>query len=334
MSLKRRKIMIRKKVFVVALLLLFSVCFMYAHDAAAQRFPDRPIQLIVPWGPGGPSDLVARVVGDQLGKELKTAVAILNKPGAGGALGAAAAAQAKKDGYTLMVTTQAFYVTAVLQPKEVSYDIETTFEPLGRVVETSSVVQVKASAPWKNLSELLTHIKKNPKKLSCATSPTGTIPHFVWMRLNSLGYETNGVVVQNDPEGISYLSGGHVDLLILSVHPSAPYLIDKSFRGLAVTTEKRVKYFPDIPTFADAGFPDVGSFPTFVAFYAPAGTPKPVVETLTSALERAMKDPAVLERLEKMHYSAEYLPPAAFKQTVKPFVSRVRAMAEKAGMIK
>jgi tripartite-type tricarboxylate transporter receptor subunit TctC len=326
--------MVRTRVVLIAIPIFFGFCIIGAREAPAQRYPDRPIQLIVPWGPGGPSDLVARVVGDQLGKELKTSVAVLNKPGAGGALGAAFAAQAKKDGYTLMVTTQAFYVTAILQPKEVSYDIETTFEPLGRVVETTSVVQVKSGAPWKNLGELLTHIKKNPKKLSCATSPTGTIPHFVWLRLNSLGYETNGVVVQNDPEGISYLSGGHVDLLILSVHPSAPYLIDKSFRGLAVTTEKRVKHFPDIPTFADAGFPDVGSFPTFVAFYAPAGTPKPVVETLTSALERTMKDPGVLERLEKMHYSAEYLPPAAFKQTIPPFVSRVRAMAEKAGVIK
>ncbi|MEO0247994.1 MAG: tripartite tricarboxylate transporter substrate binding protein [candidate division WOR-3 bacterium] len=324
----------RKKMLIVGVLLLLGVGFVGTGEIRAQRFPDRPIQLIVPWGPGGPSDLVARVVGDQLGKELKTPVAILNKPGAGGALGAAAAAQAKKDGYTLMVTTQAFYVTAILQPKEVSYDIETTFEPLGRVVETSAVVQVKNSAPWKNLSELLTHIKKNPKKLSCATSPTGTIPHFVWMRLNSLGYETNGVVVQNDPEGISYLSGGHVDFLILSVNPTAPYLMDKSFRGLAVTTEKRVKQFPDIQTFADAGFPDIGSFPTFVAFYAPAGTPKPVVDTLTAALERAMKDPGVLERLEKMRYSAEYLSAAAFNETVKRFVSHVKEMAEKAGIIK
>jgi tripartite-type tricarboxylate transporter receptor subunit TctC len=326
--------MARTRVMLLVTAILIVLCLFGVNDTTAQRYPDRPVQLIVPWGPGGPSDLVARVVGDQLGKELKTPVAILNKPGAGGALGAAAAAQAKKDGYTLMVTTQAFYVTAILQPKEVSYDIDTTFEPLGRVVETSAVVQVKNSAPWKNLSDLLAHIKKNPKKLSCATSPIGTIPHFVWMRLNSLGYETNGVVVQTDPEGISYLSGGHVDLLILSVNPSAPYLVDKSFRGLAVTTEKRAKKFPDIPTFAEAGYPDVGAFPTFVSFYAPAGTPKPVIETLTAALQKAMNDPGVMDRLEKMNYTAEYLPPAQFKQTIPPFVSRVRAMAEKAGIIK
>lgn len=326
--------MCRAKVVLMAMLVLLSFCYAGTPDALAQRYPDRPIQLIVPWGPGGPSDLVARVVGDQLGKELNTPVAILNKPGAGGALGAAAAAQAKNDGYTLMVTTQAFYVTAILQPKEVSYDVETTFEPLGRVVETGAVVQVKSSAPWKSLGELLAYVKANPKKLSCCIAPTGTIPHFVWMRLNSLGYETNGVVVQNDPEGISYLSGGHVDVLILSVNPVAPYLRDKSFRGLAVTTEKKVKNFQDIPTFAEAGFPDIGSFPTFVSFYAPAGTPKEVADTLTAGLQGAMKDPAVMERLEKMNYTAEYLSPAAFKQTIPPFMSRVRAMAEKAGIIK
>ena len=324
----------RKNLVLMVLLGLFSFCICNGSEVLAQRYPDRPIQIVVPWGAGGPADLVSRLVGDQMGKELKTPVAIINKGGAGGALGASFVAQAKKDGYTLMATTQAAYVTAIIQPKEVSYDMEKDFDPLGRVVETAAFVQVKGTAPWKNLGEFMTYVQNNPKKLSCGTAPVGTIPHFVWLRLNSLGFETNGVICASDPEGISYLSGGHIDVLIQSIHTAAPHVRDKAFRALAVTTEKRTKPFPDIPTFAEAGYPDVGSFPGFIAFFAPMGTPRPVVEVLVSGLQKAMKDPGVVDKLEKMDFTAEYLPPREYKQWVPPFVKRVRIMAERAGIIK
>jgi tripartite-type tricarboxylate transporter receptor subunit TctC len=288
----------------------------------------------VPYGAGGPNDLIARLVGDQLAKQLKTTAAILNKPGAGGALGTAFAAQAKKDGYTLLLTSHASYLTAILQPKDVSYDMEKDFDPIGKVAELSSAVLVRSDAPWKNLAELLSHVRKNPKTVSCGVAAIGTMPYFVWLKLNSLGFETNGVIVAASPEGIAYLKGGHVQMSIESVPPCAPYLRDKSFRGLAVTSAKRVKEFSDIPTFAEAGHPEIGYFPQFAGLYAPAGTPQSVQQILSSALEKIMKDPATVDKLEKMNFAAEYQGPAAFKQMIRSFVPNIRTMAEKAGMVK
>jgi tripartite-type tricarboxylate transporter receptor subunit TctC len=318
----------------IALLAFFGVFIVVPSEALAQAYPERPIQIAVAFGAGGPNDLIARLIGDQLGKELKTSVAILNKPGAGGALGAAFAAQAKKDGYTLFLTSHANYLTAILQPKDVNYDMERDFEPVGKVAELASAVMVRSAAPWKNLTELLDHIKKNPKKVSCGVAAVGTMPYFVWLTLNSLGFETNGVIVANSPEGVAYLKGGHVEMSIESVPPSAPYLRDKSFRGLAVTTAKRVKEFPDIPTFPEAGHPEIGYFPQFAGLYAPAGTPGPILQTLSSALQKTMKDPAVLEKLEKMNFSADHQGPAEFKQMIGSFVPKIRTIAEKAGIIK
>lgn len=320
--------------FLIGLLAFLSFLTVSPWEVMAQRYPDRPIQIVVPYGAGGPNDIIARMVGDQLGKELKVPVAILNKPGAGGALGTSFAAQAKKDGYTLMVTSHASYITAIIQPKDVTYDMEKDFEPLGKVAELASAVMVRSSAPWKNLSELLDHIKKNPKKISCGVAAVGTMPYFVWLTLNSLGFETNGVIVANSPEGVAYLKGGHVEMSIESVPPSAPHLRDKSFRGLAVTTEKRVKEFPDIPTFPEAGHLEIGYFPQFAGLYAPAGTPGPILQTLSSALQKTMKDPVVLDKLEKMNFSADHQGPAEFKQMIQSFVPRIRTMAEKAGLIK
>ncbi|OGP62763.1 MAG: hypothetical protein A2169_13150 [Deltaproteobacteria bacterium RBG_13_47_9] len=323
-----------RKIFLIGGLSFLSFLIANPREARAQRYPDRPIQIVVPFGVGGPNDIIARLVGDQLGKELKVPAPILNKPGAGGALGTSFAAQAKKDGYTLLVTSHASFITAIIQPKNVNYDMEKDFEPLGKVAGLASAVLVKSNAPWKDLGELFNHIKKNPKTLSCGIAVVGTVPHFLWLTLNSMGFETNGVIVANDPEGISYLKGGHVDMLILSVHPVAPHLQDKSFRGLAVTTEKRVKDFPEIPTFPEAGLPEIGFFPQFSGFFAPAGTPQPVLEILSSGLEKAMKEPVVVDKLEKMHYSAEFQGPTEFKQMIHSFLQKIRPMAEKAKIIK
>lgn len=324
----------RKKMILVALLAFFSFCTAYPNEGLAQGYPVRPIQIVVPFGAGGPLDQIARLVGDQLGKELKTPVAILNKPGAGGAIGTSFVARAEKDGYTLMMSSNASYTTAILQPKDVSYDMERDFEPIGRVTELASIVLVRYNAPWKNMAELLNDIKKNPKKYSTGTAAIGTTPHFIWATMNSLGFETNVVITASTPETIALLKGGHIDMMVESLHPSIPYIRDKSFRGLAVTTSTRVKELPDVPTFPEAGYSEIGYILGFAGLFAPAGTPKPILDTLFEALQRTMKNPALVDRLEKMSYSAEYLGPVQFKQTIRSFVSRIKPVAEKTGIIK
>lgn len=324
----------RKEVILVVLLTFFVFCSAYPKEGSAQGYPNRPIQIVVPFGVGGPLDQIARLVGDQLGKELKTPVAILNKPGAGGAIGTSFVAQAEKDGYTLMMSSNASYTTAILQPKDVNYDMERDFEPIGRVTELASIVLVRNNAPWKNMTELLNDIKKNPRKYSCGTAAIGTTPHFIWATMNSLGFETNVVITASTPETIALLKGEHIDMMVESLHPSIPYIRDKSFRGLAVTTSTRVKELPDVPTFPEAGYSEIGYILGFAGLFAPAGTPKPILDTLSAALQRTMKNPALVDKLEKMSYSAEYLGPVQFKQMIRSFVSKIKPVAEKAGIIK
>jgi tripartite-type tricarboxylate transporter receptor subunit TctC len=324
----------RKNIALIVLLSLFGFCICNGSEVLAQRYPDRPIQIVVPFGAGGPADLISRLVGDQLAKELKVPVAILNKVGAGGAIGTSFVAQARKDGYTLMMTTHASFLTAILQPKDVSYDMERDFEPIGKVTDLATTLIVRGDAPWKTVTELFDHIKKNPKKLSCGVAPIGTMPYFVWATMNSLGFETNAVITATTPEDIALLKGRHIDIMIESVHSCAPYFRDKSFRGLAVTTLQRVKEFPEIPTFPESGYPEIGYFPQFAGLFAPAATPQPILQTLSSALQKAMKDPLLADKLDKMSYSADYQGPAEFKQMIHSFIPKIRNIAEKAGIIK
>lgn len=318
----------------IALLIFISFFIASPSEALAQGYPDRPIQIVVPYGAGGPVDLAARLVGDQLGKELKTPVAILNKIGGGGGIGASFVAQAKKDGYTLLLTSSATYMTAILQPKDVNFDMDRDFDPIGKITELASLVVVRGDAPWKTLAELLNDVKKNPKKYSFGTAPIGTTPYFIWAVMNTLGFETNNVITATSPEDIALLKGGHINIMSEALASLGPYLRDKSFRALAISTQERVKSFPDIPTIPEAGYPEMSNYPQFTGLFAPAGTPQPIQDTLSSALQRAMKDPGLQDRLDKMSFISSYQGPAEFKQMLRVSIPRIRTVAEKAGIIK
>jgi len=272
-----------------------------ARVAWAQAYPARPVRLIVPFAPGGPTDVFARLIAQKLSEHLGKQFYVENIAGAGGNVGAGRAAQAAPDGYTILINGANHVVNPILYD-QVPYDPAKDFEPVTIAVTAPAVLTVHPSLPAQTVKELVALIKANAGKYSYASPGTGTPPHLVGelFRL-SLGLDLVHVPFNGGGPAIGSAVAGHTPISFGSMAPAVALVKDGKLRALAVATKTRSQALPDVPTMAEAGYPEVEGHSWF-AVIVPAGTPKEVVTLLNREIVKSIAQPDLKERLATLGY--------------------------------
>ena len=267
-------------------------------QAPAASWPSKPIRWVVPFPPGGAMDAIARTLGEKAGKTLGQPFVIENKPGAGGNIGADFVAKQPGDGYTLMITSIGMATNKPLYGK-LSYDPIKDFAPVSLLAVVPNVLVTNATQPdVKTAQDVIAAARKTPGKLTYASAGNGTSIHLAGEVFTSLAQvDMLHVPYKGSGPAVSDLLGGQVNYMFDSITSARPHIESGKLRALGVTTAKRSKTLPNVPTLAEAGLPGYEVSPWFAVFM-PAATPKDIVAKVNSALLEAMKDPDVVKRFE------------------------------------
>ena len=298
--------------------------------APGADFPSRPIRIVVPFAAGGATDVIARVVGQKVSEQLGQPVLVENKAGANGNIGAVAVARAAPDGYTLLMATSSHAINATLYRK-LDYKLTTDFAALSNLASVPLVLVVHPAVPAKTPAELASYAKAEGGKVNFASGGTGTAAHLAGEQFNTLAgvrmmhvpYK-GGALAQND------LVGGQVQAMFANLPEALSQVQAGRLRPLAVTGSTRRANLPDVPTFAEAGYPKLDARSWF-GLFAPAATPAPVVVKLSSAIAKAVADPAVQARLKELGADPVGDPHEAFQKFVGQEVTRWGALVERSG---
>jgi len=282
-------------------LLLLCACLIlpvWANPAAAQSFPNRQIRLVIPFPPGGGTDIAARLIGEKLGIGLKQTVVPDNKPGANGIIASELVARAAPDGYTLLVATGSSHAFAPALGVKLPFDPVKDFIPVALIGQFPTVLVINPAVPAKTMREFVDYARQNPKKLNYGSAGNGSTNHF----LGELVKQTAGIDMFHVPykgsgPASADLLAGQIQAMVDSVAAAKGNIDAGKLRALGVTTAQRVAQLPDVPTLKESGF-DI-EYAGWVVVMAPAGTPADVVTTLHDAIAATMTDPAVVERYGK-----------------------------------
>jgi tripartite-type tricarboxylate transporter receptor subunit TctC len=263
--------------------------------AHAQPYPSRPITMVVPFSAGGPTDMIARTLGDRMRASLGQTVVIENVTGAGGTIGVARAVQAAADGYTLSLGHLGTHVVnGAIYP--LKFDLLNDFEPISLVASNPMMVVTKNDVPAKNLRELIDWLKANPGKVAAGTAGVGSGSHFSAVYLQTLtGVKFNFVPYRGTGPALQDLVAGQIDMIVDQASNSMAQVQGGKIRAYAVTADKRLPAAPDIPTSDEAGLPGF-HISLWTALWAPKGTPKDVIAKLNAAVVEALADPTVRQR--------------------------------------
>lgn len=306
----------RRCIMKAAIFAAFSVMATPAVSQETGSLPKGPITLVVPFAAGGATDVVSRLIAQKLGERISRTVVVENLGGGGGAIGAAKVARAAADGHTLLMGTIATHVINPLTTPKLAYDPQRDFTPVSLIVTVPNVLLVNNKIKAKSVDELLSLLKNQPGKLSYGSSGMGTPPHLSGELLKSLtNVNMTHVPYKGGGPAITDLIAGHIPILFDVLSGAASHIRAGSVRALAVTTRERVASFPGIPTMAESGVSDYDTW-TWNAIFAPAGTPRPVVENLSNALQAVVKDPQVQARLKEISATPVGSTPEALAQLV------------------
>ena len=263
-------------------------------------YPDRPIKLIVPYPPGGATDVIGRILAKNLGESLGQQVLVENRGGAGGNIGAEAVAKANPDGYTLLMGAVTSHSTmATLEKGKLRYDLLKDFTPVMIVGSVPLVVVVNPNVPVRTLKGLVDYAKANPDKLNYASSGAGA-PQRMGAEIfqKEAGLKITHVPYKGSGPAMTDLVAGQVNMMVETVPAALPFINAGQLRPLAVTTAKRISMLPDVPTTAESGMPALEVSSTF-GVLAPVGTPMPIVDQLNSAIAKLLLNPEVKEAFLK-----------------------------------
>jgi len=274
-----------------------AVFALAAAGAAAADYPERPVKVIIPFAPGGGTDVVGRLVADRLSRATGASFVPENKPGANAAIGANFVAKSTPDGYTLLLGTSAELTMVPKINPATQYNPLTDFVPIVLLGTTPNILLAHNDQPFKDVRELVTFAKANPNKLSYASGGMGPyltgelFKHAAGVQIANISYNGTGPA-HND------LLGGHVPLMVSTVPAAAPLVKSGKVRALAVTSSARAAQLPDVPTAAEQGLPGYEAS-TWFGLFVPAKTPKEVVDYLRSAAEKVMADPDVQQQFAR-----------------------------------
>ena len=278
----------KKAILMLAALLAFQ---------AQAAYPERPITLIVPFAAGGPTDVVARIVGDNMSRTLGQQIVVENVTGAGGTTGTTRGAQATPDGYTIVMGHMGTHGAAPSVYPNLKYDPQKDFLPIGMAAGTPILIVARKNFPPKDLKEFIAHLKANSEKLNEAQAGVGSVSHTTCSLLNSLlGAKPTRVPYQGTGPALNDLVGGQVDYMCDQIVNLTPQIQAGSIKAYAIATEKRSPALPDVPTTKEGGLPEF-QVTAWNALFAPKGTPPEVVSKLNAALVKALDDETTRKRL-------------------------------------
>jgi tripartite-type tricarboxylate transporter receptor subunit TctC len=313
---------------------LTAAALVWSALAIAQEYPTKTITLVVPYSAGGPTDTVARMIAQSMTNELKQQMIVENVVGAGGTIAAQKVARARADGYTLLIH-HIGHATAPALYKKLSYNVIDDFEPIGLVTDVPMTIVAKKEFPPNNLKDLIAYVKANKDKVSLASSGPGAVSHLCGTLFMS-AIETDLTVAQYKGSGpvMTDLLGGQVDLTCDQTTNTTSQIKANKVKVYCATTKKRVPSLPDVPTCSEAGLPDF-EVTAWHAIYAPKGTPKPVIDRLTKALQVALKDKNVIQRFADLGtepVSEDRATPEALRVQLKAEVDKWGPIIKKAGV--
>jgi tripartite-type tricarboxylate transporter receptor subunit TctC len=272
---------------------------MSGGSAMAQAWPSKPITLVVPFPPGGTTDVLARALGEKLSQSLGQPVIVESKPGAGATLGADYVAKSKPDGYTLLVGAVHHTIASSVY-KKLPYDFQKDFAPITEIALVPNVLVVNASTPAKNIAELVALAKAQPGKLNYGSNGNGTAQHLIGTQFeNMTGTDLVHIPYKGSGPLASDLLGGQITMSFDTITPVLPHIKAGKLRPLAVTTAKRSSALPDVPTLEEAGLKgfDIG---TWFGVLSPAATPKDIVTRLNTEMVKVIQSPEFRKRMEEI----------------------------------
>jgi tripartite-type tricarboxylate transporter receptor subunit TctC len=313
---------------------IVAMSILASHAVTAQTaFPNKPITLIVPAASGGPTDTVARLIGESMGRTLGQTILVENIGGAGGTLGMARVSKSAADGYTIAVWHIA-HATAPALYDSIKYDVINDFDHLGRITDVPMTLVSKLTLPANNVTELLEWIRNNKDKATYGHAGIGSASHLcMLMLMKELGVQINGIPYRGTGPAMNDLLGNQFDLMCDQTTNTTNQIKDGKIKGFAVTTKTRVSSLPDLPPL-DAGAVKGFEATAWHAMWAPKGLPKDVSDKLVAALQAALKDAKVIERFASLGtepVKAELATPEALKAHLTAEVPRWGAVIKAAG---
>ena len=302
--------------------------------AAAQEYPTKPVQMIAPFPPGGVADIVGRPLAAAMEKVLKQPVIVVNRPGAGGAVGMASVAKAPADGYTILMALSSisiFPVSDRINGKTPAYELK-DFEPIALVTADPTVLVVAADSPWKTLEDFVATAKAHPNKMNYSSSGVyGTLHVAMEIFANAAGIKMFHVPYQGGGPAVTALLGGQVHALASGPAAAIGQIRGGKMRALASWSTERLKLLPDIPTFKEKGYD--AEFYIWSGVFVPAGTPAPIVARLRDTVRQAANSPEFKGAMEKVSTPVNYLDAPEFRKYWEQDAKRLEAALQKIGKV-
>ena len=269
----------------------------FAGEAAAQAYPNRPIKVMVPFTPGGGTDILARIVAAKMVENMGSPVVVENRPGANTIVATEALVHSPADGYTVLMQNNNFASNATLYSGKLSYDTFKDIVPVALIAGNPHVLVVNPSVPANNFKEFIALAKAKPGSIAFASAGSGTVNHLAGELLKmQAGIDMLHVPYKGSGSVMPDLLGGQVQSLFAAMPTVTGYIRDGKLRALAVTTSRRFRGLPNVPTIAESGYPGY-DFSSWFGFLVPAGTPRPAIDRLHAEVVKALKDPGVQQRL-------------------------------------
>jgi tripartite-type tricarboxylate transporter receptor subunit TctC len=310
--------------------LLLASLFAASSPAAAQDYPKKQIELVVPFVAGGTTDNVARLIAQRFSESWGQTVIVNNRPGGGSTIGHAVVAKAPPDGHTLLVTTISFAITAVMQ--KLPFDPIEDFAPISEFASLPLILVVHPSLPATNLKEFIAMAKSKAGGWDYASSGVGTSPHLAAEMFKSMaGVDMVHVPYKGNAEAMNAFLGGHIKIYFALVPAVLQHVKAGSLRAIAVTTEQRLPYLPDVPTIAESGFPGY-EISSWQGVFAPGGTPRDVVGKINGEVVRLLSVPEVRARISLEGADPVGSSPDAFAERVKSEIAKWTKVARSAGI--
>jgi tripartite-type tricarboxylate transporter receptor subunit TctC len=306
--------MLRKAV--LSMLSMVLVVSLLPFSSQAKDYPTKPVEILIHLVPGTTMDIMARLIADKAPKYLGQPVIAVNRPGGGGSVAAAEIVSSKPDGYKILYLTN-IYFAITTKTQKIPFDPNSII-PIMNLTQLKDGIGVKSDSPWKTFQDMVDYAKKNPGKMRWAHSGRGTRDHIGWSYVfTKAGVETTDLPYGGSPEKLAALLGGHVDASCMAYAPIKDHIKAGKLRYLAVSSAQRYSDLPDVPSIAEAGFPEMGKLAIYTGFYIHKDTPPDVKKTISDAFGKVTEDPEFKKTVEKLGEELKLGGPDFIKEAIK-----------------